>query len=139
MKNEFEETDLGAIKPIPIAGRRSKVTVDQIVDPARTLGEDRRVNADGLLALLPDVLAADSLKKLTAALKEARSKRREIVWLVGAHTIKCGLSLYLNALIDEGFITTIGTTQIRSEIVYSGSGRAFIGQPPQGFHTTPYR
>jgi hypothetical protein len=110
MKNEFEETDLGAIKPIPISKRRSKITVDQIVDPAVTLGGDRRVGADELLALLPDVLAADSLKRVAAALKEARSKRREIVWLVGAHTIKCGLSLYLNSLVEEGFITTIGTT-----------------------------
>jgi hypothetical protein len=110
MKSEFEEIDLGAVKPIPVAGRRSKVTVDQIVDPARVLGDDRRVNAEGLLALLPDVLAADSLKKLSAAMKEARAQQREIVWLVGAHTIKCGLSLYLNALIDEGYITTLGTT-----------------------------
>jgi hypothetical protein len=110
MKREFEETDLNAIQPIPIAGRKSKITVDQIVDPDRALGEGRGVDGQRLLASLPDVLAADSLKKLVAAMKRAKAEGREIIWLVGAHTIKCGLSLYLNAMIDGGYITTIATT-----------------------------
>lgn len=110
MKREFEETDLSGIKPIPISGRKSKLSVDQIVDPGVTPGEVRSQVAGELLASLPDILAADSLKKLVAAMKAAKSDGREILWLVGAHTIKCGLSLYLNALIEAGFITTIATT-----------------------------
>jgi len=110
MKPPFEETDLNEIRPIPIEGRRSKITVDQIVDPEKVLGGGKAVSAAELLASFPDVLAADSFKKLVAAMRKARAEQREIVWLVGAHTIKCGLSLYLNAMIDAGYITTIATT-----------------------------
>jgi hypothetical protein len=109
MNRRFEETDLGAIKPVSIETRRSKLSVSDIVTPpdAAPGGEGAW---DELLASMPDVLAAKSLRKLVVALREARSRKREIVWLVGAHTIKCGLSGYLNALIDRSFITTVATT-----------------------------
>jgi hypothetical protein len=110
VNKRFDETDLSGIKPIPISERKSKLAVDQIVDPAAVAGDVRSKVADGLLALLPDILAADAVKKVVAALRTAREDNREIVWLVGAHTVKCGLSLYLNALIDAGYITTIATT-----------------------------
>jgi hypothetical protein len=130
VNRDFEETDLSKIEPIPISERRSKLSVDQIVDPAAKLGDGRPAGAGDLLALLPDVLAAESLKKLVAALRTARSDGREIVWLVGAHTIKCGLSLYLNALIDAGYITTIATTGSSTihdlELAFFGKTSEFV-------------
>jgi len=110
VKRKFEEANLGSIRTIPIENRRSKISVEQIVDPAKLQGNGARVNASELLAFFPDVLAADSLKKVVKAMQEAKTASREIVWMVGAHTIKCGLSLYLNALIEAGYITTIATT-----------------------------
>lgn len=110
MKNPFEETDLRAIRTIPIESRRSKITVKQVVDPAKMLGDGKPVQASELLASFPDLLAAESLKRLVAAMRKARSEKREIVWMVGAHTIKCGLSMYLSALIDRGYVTTLATT-----------------------------
>jgi hypothetical protein len=110
MKNEFEETDLGRIKPVPISGRKSKITVADIVDPAAAIGKDGVKGADGLLAMMPRVLAAESLRKLVGAMRSAQADGREIIWLIGAHTIKCGLSLYINALIESGFITAVATT-----------------------------
>jgi hypothetical protein len=110
VKRDFEETDLNAIRPIPIAERKSKITVDEIVVPPSATSDEKGWDGQKLLAAMPDILAADSLKKLVAAMREAKSAGREIVWLVGAHTIKCGLSHYINALIDGGYITTLATT-----------------------------
>jgi hypothetical protein len=44
------------------------------------------------------------------ALRRARADKRQILWLVGAHVIKCGLSLYVNSLMRKGYITALATT-----------------------------
>jgi len=103
----FDETDLSRIEPISIHDRASKVSVgDVAVPPAAGAAE-----AGALVArALPDMLGARSLHAVADALVAARAGGREIVWFVGAHTIKCGLSLYLNTLMAEGFITCLATT-----------------------------
>jgi hypothetical protein len=109
MTGPFEEIDLSRIEPISIAGRASKVSVADIVDPAE-LAAHAATLAPVLERALPDLLGAQSLKRVAAALRRGRDEGRELVWFVGAHTIKCGLSLYLNALMREGYITTLATT-----------------------------
>jgi len=101
----FDEEDLQRIQPIPIESRQSKVHVDQIVDPARSSGK-----SGDFVSTFPDILGAASFKQVVAALRTAREAKNEIIWLIGAHTIKTGLSLYLNRLIEHGFITTVSTT-----------------------------
>jgi hypothetical protein len=106
MHRHFDEADLSRIKPIPIATRASKVSVADIVDP-RTA---KAVDAGMLMQAFPDVLGADSLKRTVAAIKRAREGKREIIWLMGAHVVKVGLSGYITALMEAGFITCISTT-----------------------------
>ncbi|MEJ2721572.1 MAG: hypothetical protein P8181_10615 [bacterium] len=53
---------------------------------------------------------ASGTAALVGALRRARDERRQIVWMIGAHVIKTGLSLYLSSLMRKGFITTIATT-----------------------------
>jgi hypothetical protein len=109
MSSSFEETDLSGVEPISIHDRASKVGLGDLVDPA-ALGEDAPRVAAVLERAMPDLLGARSLRAVAGALRAARDDQREIVWFVGAHTIKCGLSLYLNALVAEGFITCLATT-----------------------------
>lgn len=109
MTSPFEEADLSQIQPISINDRSSKIRVEDITDPSEVAASARDF-APVLERAMPDILGAESLKAVAAALRAARDGRREIVWFVGAHTIKCGLSLYLRALMAEGFITTIATT-----------------------------
>lgn len=106
MSKPFEEADLSAIKTVSIASRASKVTVDDIVDPR----DGQAVDRDRLLGMFPDILAAKALKAVAEELRRKRASGREIVWLVGAHTIKVGLSGYLQALIESGYITCLATT-----------------------------
>lgn len=106
MTADFEEAELAKITTISIEDRRSKLTVDQIVDPAKVFEAAPVFGADAL----PDVLAARSLKRLVTAMRSAQSAGKEIMWLIGAHTIKCGLSLYMTHLMERGYITTMATT-----------------------------
>jgi hypothetical protein len=107
MSERFEEADLSRIRATAIASRDSKVHVGDIVDPRTTPAS---VSAAELARAFPRILAADSLLRTVDALRRARADNREIVWLMGAHVIKCGLGGYLNALIDGGFVTCLATT-----------------------------
>jgi len=103
MPRRFDEADLSRIRPIPIATRHSKVRVEDIVDP-RTLAPHE------LAAAFPDLLGSAALKRTAAALRRARDERREILWMIGAHVVKVGLSGYMTALMDAGYVTCMSTT-----------------------------
>jgi hypothetical protein len=51
------------------------------------------------------VLAADTLRALRDEILRARSRKRPIVWGLGAHVIKVGLSPVLIDLMEQGFAT----------------------------------
>lgn len=57
----------------------------------------------------PDVLAARDLKEIVTAIRRARDNNRTIILTFGAHVIKCGLSRILCSIIQDGFISCIGT------------------------------
>jgi hypothetical protein len=110
MPGKYKEEDLSKIRPISIDDRESKVSLRHFVDPEKLTDSQSADAFSGLQAIFPDVLAGTSIKRLVAAVKEAREAKKEIVWLIGAHVIKCGLSLYLNSLMKKGFITALATT-----------------------------
>ncbi len=105
MASRFEQTDLSRIRTISIENRHSKVSVDDVVDPRAV-----RVDPAALRRMFPDVLAARALLEVAEALERARAAHREIVWMIGAHTIKTGLSKVLGAFVESGFATAIACT-----------------------------
>jgi hypothetical protein len=102
MTSKYREEDLGKISPLSIGDRRSKVSAAHFVDPERP--------TRGMLDIFPDVLKGSELRKVVGALQAARAEKREILWLLGTHVIKCGLSLYVSSLMRHGFITALATT-----------------------------
>ena len=103
MGSDYEEIDLGKVRTFPIGDRESKVTADMMGTPVKG-GKAFRKWLDSL----PDQLAVSSLKRLVLAMRRARSsKGREIVWMSGAHLIKCGLSPYLIDLMKKGYLTAL--------------------------------
>ena len=62
--------------------------------------------------------------ELVARVKKAKNEGKEIIFSMGAHVIKCGLSPYLIALMKEGYITHIagnGACSIHDfELAYLG-------------------
>jgi hypothetical protein len=101
--SDFEEIDLSRVKTISIRERGSKVTVRDFGDPVKG-GKAFARWAESL----PDQLAVKRLRELGLAMRRAASgKDREIVWMIGAHVIKCGLSRYVIELMNKGYVTTV--------------------------------
>jgi hypothetical protein len=88
------------LKTIPIDARGGKVQVEHFAKPYSAGG-----GITALLNSLPRILAADSLRGVVDALKQAREKRRAILWGMGGHVIKCGLADVLLDLMRHGWIT----------------------------------
>jgi hypothetical protein len=94
-----ERPDLTRLRTVRLGTRRHKVKVAQLGDPRAHSGVAAFVDA------LPDILAARTLRHVLGALRRARDGRRGIVWGLGAHVVKCGVTPYLTALMDAGYVT----------------------------------
>ena len=117
---KYREFDLTGIKTYPLASRQSKVRHDHFAkawDPASGLS--------GWLASLPNLLAAADFRAVVAAIADARANDRGIVWGLGAHVIKAGLSPVIVDLMERGFVSAIamnGAGLIHdSEVALSGA------------------
>ncbi|MBI2891552.1 MAG: hypothetical protein HYY13_12310 [Nitrospirae bacterium] len=88
----FAALDFSAIRTYGILERRHKVKIEDVppFDPA------------GLSSFSE---ASDEIRELGKAIRTARRLGKPIVLMMGAHAIKVGLSRYLRALIEKGFIT----------------------------------
>jgi hypothetical protein len=96
--------DLSRVETYPLASRPSKVTTR---DFAKPLTDDEARDASALLDSLPHILAADTLRSITGAIIEAKTKNRGIIWGVGGHVIKTGLTPILIDLARRGFVSAI--------------------------------
>jgi hypothetical protein len=96
--------DLSRVETYPLASRPSKVTVR---DFAKALSDDEARDTSTLLDSLPHILAADTLRSIADAIIEAKSKNRAIIWGVGGHVIKTGLTPILIDLARRGFVSAI--------------------------------
>jgi hypothetical protein len=114
--------DLSLISTYPLASRPSKVTVREF---ARPLSDDEARGAAALLSSLPNILAADSLRAVVAAVIRAKREKRAIIWGIGGHVVKTGLAPVLIDLVRRGLVTAIamnGSSMIHDfEIALVGS------------------
>jgi hypothetical protein len=92
--------DLSGLRTYPLKSRKSKVGIDDLGSIPKA-GESFREFWDGL----PRVLAARDLKELVRSMKTARDRKRGLIWGVGAHVIKVGLSPLMIHLMEEGYVT----------------------------------
>jgi hypothetical protein len=83
------------------------------------------------LDALPGILAGRDLRDLAAAIVGARRRKREVLLGIGAHVIKCGLSPWIVALMEEGLLTGVamnGAGAIHDfELAYAGSTSEDVG------------
>lgn len=93
---------LDGIRTYPLASRHSKVSVSDFARPHRPGG-----SLAGFLDGLPRILAGSVLRELGARVLRARERRRPIVWGLGAHVIKVGLTPVLVDLMERGFVSGI--------------------------------
>ena len=104
MKLPYEEFDLSGVKTYPLRSRQSKGTLAQFATPYK-----KGTGVDGLLKTLPALLAASDFKAVVQALLTARQDGRAIIWGLGAHVLKTGLSPVIVDLMERGFVSAIAT------------------------------
>lgn len=116
----YEEFDLSKVRTYPLASRPSKVDVSQFARP-----HVKGSGLDGFLASLPELLGAADFRAVVAAILEARRSGRGIVWGLGAHVVKTGLSPIVVDLMERGFVSAVATNGAGMihdfEIALSGS------------------
>lgn len=103
MKFSYEEFDLSGVKTYPLASRKSKANAVDFATPFKGGG------GAGLVASFPSILGGSDLKAVVAAMRTARDAGRGILWGIGAHVLKTGLSPILIDLMERGYICALAT------------------------------
>ena len=100
----YEPFDLSGIHTYPLKSRRSKARVEEFARPYRPGS-----GVAGLLASIPGVLAGADFQAVVAAVLGARAADAGVLWGLGAHVVKTGLSPILIDLMERGFVSAIAT------------------------------
>src|SRR5687768_5775682 len=98
----YEEFDLSGVRTYPLDSRRSKATIE---DFARAVGP--RATFTEWFHSLPRILGAQDVRRVVDALVGARRGGAGIVWGIGAHVIKTGVSPVLIDLMRRGYISAL--------------------------------
>jgi len=85
--------DFSKIKTYPIAQRRNLVTLKDLISPKAS----------------PPPFDNPDLREIAERIVEARKKGRPVIWMMGAHVIKSGLSLIVIDLMKRGVITHVAS------------------------------
>ena len=92
----------GAVHTYPLASRKSKVSVRDFAKPP-----SENTSLTKFLDSLPNILAAQDLRHLLAAIHRARKQCAPVLWGIGGHVIKVGLGPVLIDLMKRGFVSGI--------------------------------
>ncbi|MFH1788507.1 MAG: hypothetical protein ABH834_03925 [Candidatus Altiarchaeota archaeon] len=98
MGTNLKPVDLKKAKLYSIKERKSKVSVGDFARPGGFASN---------LSCVPDILSGASIRRVASAIKAAKLKGKPVVWALGAHVIKCGLSPLLIDLMDDGFVSHV--------------------------------
>lgn len=104
MKFTYDDFDLSDVRTYPLASRVSKANAANFAVPCRPGG-----GVGAFVASLPSILGGADFKAVVAAVRRARAEERGIVWGLGAHVIKTGLSPVLIDLMERGFVSALAT------------------------------
>lgn len=98
----YEEFDLSGVRTYPLASRKSKVRAEDFARPHRPGGSF----ADWF-ASLPRILGAQDVAAVAEAIGTAHQRNAGLVWGLGAHVIKTGLSPVLIDLMRRGYVSAV--------------------------------
>ncbi len=100
----FKEINLSKARLYPFSAGERKVKVEEFAHRYSPGEEFHR-----FLDSLPRLLRAKDLSEFVDLLLSAHRKERPVIFMLGAHLIKCGLSPILIDLMEEGIITGLAT------------------------------
>ena len=91
------------INDYPLKERDSKIDTSNLGVPFRG------GSFSDFISSLPQVLAAEDIRNLAQRIHQARLLKKPIIWGLGGHVFKVGLTPILLELMRNGFITAIAT------------------------------
>jgi hypothetical protein len=94
--------DFKKIKTYSVFKRKSKVRISDFAKPAQKSSSFKEFYNS-----LPDVLAVTNLRRIVEAIKKARKKKKPVIFMMGAHVLKCGLSPLIIDLIRRKIVTAV--------------------------------
>ncbi|MFN0279426.1 MAG: hypothetical protein ACKVRN_12650 [Pyrinomonadaceae bacterium] len=100
----LQPIDLNEIETYELASRPSKVTIK---DFARFATETDSLR--DFLNKLPNILAVQSLRAVAEQIRRARDLGKPIIWGIGGHVVKTGVSPLIIDLMRRGFVTAIAS------------------------------
>ena len=94
--------NINKVKTYPLSKRKSKVKIGDFAG----LPKPKMSFAD-FYCSLPNILKAKDLRAVSQAIISARKKNKAVIFMAGAHVIKCGLNPILIELIKKKIITCV--------------------------------
>ncbi|UCE06308.1 MAG: hypothetical protein JSW07_22485 [bacterium] len=100
--SEYEEIELSKIKTYSIFNRLSKVHTADFATPYQ-----KGTSLKQFISNLPNILIGTDFKQLIDAIVQAYHSNKQIIVMMGAHVIKCGLSPLIIQLMEIGIIKCV--------------------------------
>jgi hypothetical protein len=98
----YEEFDLSGVRTYPLASRTSKARAEDFAKPFQRGG-----SFSSWFDSLPAILGAKDLHRVVQAIGRAHMRGAGIVWGIGAHVIKTGVSPVLIDLMARGYVSAL--------------------------------
>lgn len=118
--SKYKKIDLSKVKTYSIKQRKSKVELSLL---AKTF-DPKKDSFSDYVNSLPKFLAVNDLKEFAQLIVKARKKQKPVIFMIGAHVIKVGLSPILIDLMKNDFISSIAMNSAGaihdSEIAFFG-------------------
>lgn len=100
MASKYRKINFEKIKTYSIAQRYSKVKVE---DFSRALKSGNTIKE--FVDSLPNILIGSDFKEFVHHYRSAMQNGKAIIWMIGAHVIKCGMSPLLIDMMKNGLMT----------------------------------
>jgi hypothetical protein len=101
---DLQPIDLDEIETYELASRPSKVTIQDFAAPV-----DESDSMKAFLGKLPNILAVQSLRAVAQKMKRACELRKPIIWGIGGHVVKTGITPIIIDLMERGYVSAIAS------------------------------
>src|SRR5687767_9135187 len=98
----YEEFDLSDVRTYPLDGRKSKAKIEDFARPVTP-----RATFKEWFDALPAILGAQDVRSVVEAMVGARRRGAGVIWGIGAHVIKTGVSPVLIDLMRRGYVSAL--------------------------------
>jgi hypothetical protein len=98
----YEEFDLSGVRTYPLSSRHSKARAEDFARPVQRGGSFAT-----WFDSLPAILGGADLRRVVRAIVEARQRGAGVMWGIGAHVIKTGVSPVLIDLMERGYVSAL--------------------------------